>query len=308
MNEFQSNLLLEKIYIKNLDINFTSWKNQSLKILSWNIERGFHPDQIAAAIQSVNPDIAALQEVDWGNERTEHKDVLEIIAHKTNMRGYFGIEFFEIDTPFRSRRMAGGGVHGNAILTKIEPESVYRIELPRVMDWETPPPGGEKFSNIEKRIGARFALCADFLLGPTNLTVCSTHFEDKLGGVKGRIHQLTHLIEQLDNRTPKEGGIVVAGDLNTLDNWLTRLIGMTTKGDSHGKPSQIPECGWWKSRVLPETGFQDPFACKDWTVKLGFLYHQKLDWILVKHAEIRDQGIGALTYSDHKHLWVEIAL
>src|SRR5438270_39245 len=73
LNEFQQQLSLDQIYVKNESISVGHIKdNDKLKILTWNIERGADPDALAAYINQVRPDIVCLQEVDWGNQRTNY--------------------------------------------------------------------------------------------------------------------------------------------------------------------------------------------------------------------------------------------
>lgn len=82
------------------------------RILSWNIGRGYDPERIGATIAAIAPDIACLQEVDWGCARTDGRDVLRVLAERTGMLGLSGIEFIEVNTPSRPRLLAGGGVTG----------------------------------------------------------------------------------------------------------------------------------------------------------------------------------------------------
>ncbi len=304
-NEFQNGLDIDVVYEKN-ESELNLYTKQPLRILNWNIERGYSPEQLIRYIKSVKPDVVCLQEVDWGNERTGHKDVLEIIAQETGMMGYFGIEFFEIATPYRDDRMAGGGVHGNAILTKIKPVSVYRVELPIKFDWEKPPHEKEKIARTEKRIGSRFALCVDFQAADSLLTVCSVHLEDKKGGVDGRLDQFHALMKAVDKNINQPHAFVIAGDMNTLDNWLARLFGLSHKKESAQKPWNVSESVWWMKHVLPATEYRDPFTSKDWTLKKTWLYKEKLDWMLVRHAKVTKQGIGDFNSSDHRPIWIDI--
>jgi hypothetical protein len=97
LNEFQKKLSLDKIYVKNESQSLDNIENNDkLKILTWNIERGANPDALAAYINQVEPDVVCLQEVDWGNQRTNNVDVLNRIARSTSMWGFFSVEFFEI--------------------------------------------------------------------------------------------------------------------------------------------------------------------------------------------------------------------
>ena len=173
-------------------------------------------------------------------------------------------------------------------------------------DWEHPPAKKKKVARHEKRIGARFALCADFQTQDSLLTVCTTHFEDKVGGVDGRVAQLNSLVQALDSPSTPERTQIIAGDMNTLDNWLARLWGVSKKQEGKKKPWRVSECQWWRTAVLPKTEYLDPFTCKDWTLAKTRLYRQKLDWILVQNAKVVSKGMGDFNSSDHRPLWVNI--
>ena len=224
LNEFQEKLSLDEIYVKNESLKLDSIEDHDkLKILTWNIERGANPDALAAYINQVEPDVVCLQEVDWGNQRTKNVDVLSRIARSTSMLGLFSVEFFEIQTPDRPKELAGGGVHGNAILTRILPKRYFRIELPVAFDWVNPPESKREIVRREKRVGGRFALCVEFDYFGRSIIICSAHFEDKDGGIEGRFAQFKSLAETI-RRTTSEGAIsIIAGDFNTLENWMTSI-------------------------------------------------------------------------------------
>ena len=272
--------------------------------MSWNIERGYKPDTLVEYICQINPDIICLQEVDWGNERTSHLDILDYIARQTGMQGAFSPEFFELQTPHRTSKTAGGGVHGNAILSRLHFTSCYRIELPIIFDWENPPPHGERIAKREKRLGSRFALCAEIDCWQGKFTVCSTHLEDKGGQIDGRLSQLQHLIAELSSKTPGKKRII-AGDLNTIGNWLTHAFGITRSSSS--KPWYVSECQWWKKEVLLNSMYFDPFSCKNWTLRQGIFYREKLDWVLLDNQiQCLGYGIGDFNSSDHRPIWVDV--
>src|SRR5690349_16983126 len=95
LNEFQKELSVDEIYVKNASLRLSHVEDYDrLKILTWNIERGSHPDALAAYINQVEPDVVCLQEVDWGNQRTSNVDVLSRLADSTSMLGFLGVEFF----------------------------------------------------------------------------------------------------------------------------------------------------------------------------------------------------------------------
>jgi endonuclease/exonuclease/phosphatase family metal-dependent hydrolase len=309
LNEFQKSLALDQIYVKNEPLVLDNIEDyDKLKILTWNIERGANPDVLAAYINQVEPDIVCLQEVDWGNQRTKNIDVLDRIAHLTSMLGLFSVEFFEIQTPQRPKKFAGGGVHGNAILTRISPKKYFRIELPVAFDWVNAPEAKKKIARREKRIGTRFALCVEFDYFGRSIIICSTHFEDKDGGIEGRFAQFKSLEESVHSITSENPTTIIAGDFNSIENWITSLTRNYQNATSLRKPWYISECRWWKKQLLPITGYIDPFTCKRWTYQRWMIYREKLDWIAVHNCQVLKQGIGDFHTSDHRPLWAQIRL
>lgn len=309
LNEFQKKLSLDQIYVKNESVSVDRIEDYSnLKILTWNIERGYYPEALTAYINQVKPDIVCLQEVDWANQRTGNVDVLGRLARSTSMLGFLGVEFFEIQTPQRPKELAGGGIHGNAILTRFLPKKYFRIELPVAFDWANTTGYRKEIARREKREGARFALCIEFDYFGRPIIVCSTHLEDKDGGIRGRFAQFKSLAERIRRTTSEDAISIVTGDFNTLENWMTAVTGRHQHPNLLGKSWYASECRWWKNCLLPEVGYADPFSCKDWTYKRWMLYREKLDWIAVRNCQVLQQGVGDFNTSDHRPLWAEIKL
>lgn len=309
LNEFQKELSRDKIYVKNESLILGSIEDSDeLKILTWNIERGANADALAAYINQVEPDVVCLQEVDWGNHRTKNIDVLSRIARSTAMLGLFSVEFFEIQTPSRLKELAGGGVQGNAILTRVLPKKYFRIELPIAFDWVNAPESKKEIVRREKREGARFALCVEFDYFGRPIIICSVHFEDKDGGLEGRFAQFKSLAETIRGTTSESDVSILAGDFNTLENWMTSVTRGYQNSTSLGKPWYISECRWWKDCLLPETGYVDPFTCKNWTYKRWIIYREKLDWIAVRNCRVLQKGVGGFNTSDHRPIWTQIKL
>lgn len=228
------------------------------------------------------------------------------------MLGFFGVEFFEVETLHRPRELVGGGVQGNAILTRVLPKRYFRIELPVAFDWVNAPESKKEIVRREKRVGARFVLCVEFDYFGRPIIICSTHFEDKDGGVEGRFAQFTTLADTIRRGTSDSTISIIAGDFNSLENWITSLTRtyQSSKPNSKSfiKPWHISECRWWKEQLLSETGYTDPFTCKIWTYKRSMIYREKLDWIAVRNCQVLKQGVGGFNTSDHRPLWAQIKL
>jgi endonuclease/exonuclease/phosphatase family metal-dependent hydrolase len=309
LNEFQKKLSVDEVYLKNSSQRLSDIEDYDrLKVLTWNIERGSNLDVLAAYINQIEPDVVCLQEVDWSNQRTSNVDVLSRLAHSTSMQGFLGVEFFEIETSHRPAKLAGGGIQGNAILTRILPKRYFRIELPIAFDWVNPPESKNRIVQREKRQGARFALCVEFDYHGRSIVICSTHLEDKDGGVQGRFAQFKSIAEVIPTITSRDAKSIIAGDFNSLENWITRITRSDQTSKSLNKPCYVRECRWWKEHLLPETGYTDPFNCTDWTHRRWIIYREKLDWIAVRNCQVLRKGVGDFTTSDHRPLWVEIKL
>jgi len=316
LTAFQRTLELDRVYAKRptqpLARRAPGWP---LRILAWNIGRGVAPGRIADTIRDLQPDIACLQEVDWGNRRTGARDVLQILAERTGMLGLYGIEFLEVPSPDRAPRLAGGGATGNALLCRMEPSACFRIELPAAVDWEHGaedqklPPRVRARIRRERRIGRRFALAAELEIGGARLTVASVHFEDKLGGPSGRFRQFQAVVEAIDARRGNSAAtVVVAGDFNTFDSAVARLVTPDTDATALGRPTGTSEAAWWKRTLLPPTGFADPFPVAAWTFRVAPVFRAKLDWITVRNGSVRDCGSGLFASSDHRPIWADVEL
>jgi hypothetical protein len=64
----------------------------SLRIIQWNIERGYKLDAIIEELKALSADIIILQEIDIYCERSQWKDVGEEIAQALNMNYAFVAE------------------------------------------------------------------------------------------------------------------------------------------------------------------------------------------------------------------------
>jgi endonuclease/exonuclease/phosphatase family metal-dependent hydrolase len=301
LTEFQRLLERDRLYTKLPRQKSSRPSSEgTLRIMSWNIGRGYDPKRIADAISALSPDIVCLQEVDWNNDRTDRCDVLQFLAERTNMFGIFGAEFLELQIHGRTRRSAGGGVIGNALLCRTPPTTTFRVELPAILDWEHGVDNGSLPQQVrrrlrrERRIGGRFGLAAEFSVGGTRLLVCSVHFEDKFGGVSGRFEQYQSVLDAIDVRDrTATSTLVVAGDFNTFDSELARLVMPDTDATALGRPNGVTEAEWWKRHLLPSTGFVDPFAADAWTFQIPVVFRAKLDWITLRNGTVRNCGIGS---------------
>lgn len=104
---------------------------QTLRVLTYNIHHGegtdkvFDYDRLAGVIKRLEPDIVALQEVDWGTERASGADQAKLLARLCRMHYTFGQAM-----PYQ------GGQYGEAILSRFPIEKTVVHPLPYQLDLE----------------------------------------------------------------------------------------------------------------------------------------------------------------------------
>ena len=165
----------------------TSKPTKPITVLSYNIHHGAGMDtildleRIARVINSVSPDIVALQEVDINTERNGNINQMEVLGKLTNMNFVFGKSMDFND-----------GQYGNGILTKF-PVKSHKVH---------PLPGEEP----------RSALAAIIKIEEeTEIVLISTHLSTQ---EKNRLESLQPIEDILKDY--KQLPLIFAGDLNAV--------------------------------------------------------------------------------------------
>jgi len=160
-----------------------------VKILSYNIYHGANAhggsnlEAIGRIIDTLQPDLVALQEVDKQTTRVQGKDLTAILSSLTGMEGIFG----------KAMDYAGGG-YGEAILSRYPILKTRNHPLPHA-------PNAEPRSALEVRVA---------LPNRREILFVGTHL-DHLRTDQNRIDQVQQINDlYLDGSLP----IILAGDLN----------------------------------------------------------------------------------------------
>ncbi|OMJ22976.1 hypothetical protein AYI70_g2544 [Smittium culicis] len=111
-----------------------------LTAISWNIERGYKLDGIIEQLAKLDADIICLQELDLFNERSGGTNQFNILCEKLGLLGCYVTEFIELKSDMRSKHQQGGGVHGNAILSKFNMVATSRQHDCQPVDWNNDGP------------------------------------------------------------------------------------------------------------------------------------------------------------------------
>ncbi len=166
---------------------------QTIRLLTYNIHHARNEsgvvdiDGLAAYIDSLHPDVVALQEVDSVCRRSGNMDIAAELGKRTGMYYYFG-KAMEYD----------GGGYGEALLSRLPIENIRTIRLPVLNDKDREPRAA-----IEAGIRLPGGLIIGFVA--THLD----HVEDEAD----RLLQARFLAERLRYQNIP---YIIAGDLNAL--------------------------------------------------------------------------------------------
>lgn len=264
-----------------------------MKIVSWNIERGYRPDGICALLSGLEADVYLLTELDRGNRRTGGVDMFALLSERLGMPGRFAQEFEELESVWRRlipKGGPGGGVHGNAVFSRL-PISGYReLRLPTEppLHWD----GGTIVPELfEPRRGSRVAQVFELELDGRPVTFLNTHLENWRCGWPLRRRQLEAAMTLLDGRAR-----IVAGDFNCLEGILSTWAG----GSPVNREVRLVR------EFLAERGLRDPWLDTDYT-SFNFRTRAKLDWLCLSAGlEVVEKRNLRTELSDHNCLSVRV--
>src|SRR5215471_18707201 len=180
----------------------------SIRVVSWNINRGMQLSEILAFLTETSADLILLQEVDVNARRTHRRNIAQEIAQTLQMNYVFGCEFEELTQGDHNLP----AYHGQATLSRL-PLSTSRILRFHMQSgfwrprWFIP-----KIQKAQRRVGARMALITQINWAERPLIVYNLHLEGR-GDNALRRSQLTQVLEdarQYVSETP----VVIAGDFN----------------------------------------------------------------------------------------------
>ncbi|KAJ2851724.1 hypothetical protein IWW36_000869 [Coemansia brasiliensis] len=306
-----------------------------LRVLQWNIERGYQLDKVLKILKQVDADILCLQELDINNERSGKQNHVEIIAQQLQLNAACVIEFQELQSPCRTPAQQGGGLHGNAVFSKYQME--YRvIKHYDAYDW---PRDGMLLG--EPRLGGRYTLAARvYVPGRPPLLAYSAHFEC-FTGIIGRTLQLCDLLEDSTRQVSSTPHQLVCGDFNTFAHSLARFSPRYAHGWYRFRTLGMSEPEWWIENILSwyksdgpvnkqvgrglpgnlrftrkataalvNPGWWDPFdPVKDITISnhAGFMT-AKADWLFVRQFRVVRHWMANCNFaaSDHRCLVLDV--
>ncbi len=277
----------------------------TVSVAAWNLERCLFPQDSAALLAPLAPDIVLLSEVDHGMARTGQRHTTEEIAEALGMAYAFGVEFYEMglgsptERPFCQDAENLYGWHGNAILARAPFQKLTMVRLDDHGHWFA---SDELDADPEQpRVGGRMALLAVVETDGGPLCVASTHLESN-ANADHRAAQFHLLLDAVDGFAP-DMPVLIGGDLNTGNH-------------------MPPDFDWRGETLFDQAlarGYNWDFTPEGDTTRASLITphpsrKMKLDWIGGRGLSPMDTAlIPALSpqgrpLSDHDPVWCRAAL
>ncbi|MGJ8597797.1 endonuclease/exonuclease/phosphatase family protein [Sulfitobacter sp.] len=274
-------------------------------VAAWNVERCLFPEDTAAHLSTIVPDIVLLSEVDHGMARTSQRHTTEVMAAQLSMTYAFGVEFHELDLGGETERVFctddfnALGWHGNAILSSVPFIKTALIRLDDHGHWFAS--DGNTVDSQQLRLGGRMAIAAIIPTESGPLCVVSTHLESNADAAH-RQTQLRILLDAIDAFAP-DMPVLIGGDLNTGNH--------------------LPPDFDWRNETLftlaRTRGYSWEFTAAGNTTRPSLItLHpdrvMKLDWFAGRNLSKEECGVLNSTMadgkplSDHDCVWCKVNL
>jgi endonuclease/exonuclease/phosphatase family metal-dependent hydrolase len=241
-------------------ISIAPAQKETLRVLSWNIERGKQLDEIINFLKSDSElsqtDVILAIECDNGMGRTANRNVTKELAEAIGMNYCFVPSYLvlgkgaEGETSHKEANTTA--LHGTSILSKHPILEAKGVKVPPVK---------EVFHSKEKRLGTKKGLVAKIQVGEQTVSLGAIHV-DLTSTMQDRANQLAALIDAL----PKADIQLIGGDFNCSTFELRKkgklLIQCINKYFTLGYKGAIPHY------MTPELKFDKPMF--DQLLKNGF--------------------------------------
>jgi len=273
-----------------------------ITVAAWNVERCLFPEETAAHLGPITPDIVLLSEVDCGMARTAQRHTTEEVARALGMTYAFGVEFHELDLGGPTERafctddFNTTGWHGNAVLSSVPFERTALIRLDDHGHWFTPESGAA--DPEQPRVGGRMAIAAVVPTERGPICVVSTHLESNSAADHRQV-QFEILLQEIDAFAPGMP-VLIGGDLNT-GNHLP------------------PDFDWRRETLFAlaeDQGYSWAFTAEGDTTRPSLITphpdrKMKLDWLAGRGFTPIDKGVlssisaTGTPLSDHDCVWTK---
>ena len=256
---------------------------ETIRIVSWNINRGLRLNSVIEFLEWAAADLILLQEADRNARRTHGRNVAREIAQALAMNYVFGCEFQEL----AQGQNGTPAYHGQATLSRLPLSQSRILRFQRQSSFWHPRWYIPRIRPFQRRLGGRIALMSCVDLPGKKLVVYNAHLESR-GSDSLRCSQLEELLEDL-SRHAADVQVIVAGDFNV---------------DLRLEPAAL---------AIDKSGLSSPFArisSLATSVPSPFNGSRTIDWILTKGPLIASEPKlhDAIRASDHYPLSLTLRL
>jgi endonuclease/exonuclease/phosphatase family metal-dependent hydrolase len=180
----------------------------TLRIVSWNINRGLRVDEVISFLAESAADLILLQEVDLNARRTGYRNIARDIAQALQMNYVFGCEFEELG----QRNHASPAFHGQATLSRLPLSDTQILRFCRQSSFWHPRWFIPTWQFLQRRLGGRMALVSKVAAQGRTLHVYNAHLESR-GSDELRCTQLLEIMTHMQECSAKTP-VLIAGDFN----------------------------------------------------------------------------------------------
>ena len=252
----------------------------SVKVVSWNIDRGSKLRRVIEFLAGEKADIVLLQEADLNARRTQHLNVAREIAQKLAMNYVFGREFQELTQGSKN----SPAYHGQATLSRWPLSNSRIIRFQKQSHFWHPHWFLPEVPPFQERLGGRLALVSDANIAGNTIATYNIHLESR-GDDPLRFAQLEEVLED-SKRNTSNTAVLLTGDFN-MD---------VSQGHAAG--------------AISRAQFQDAFANHHQPTTPGsFLEHGRvIDWIFTRGRvrSIKPLVHRSVSASDHYPLSINV--
>ncbi|KAG0036945.1 hypothetical protein BGZ82_003428 [Podila clonocystis] len=272
-----------------------------IRCLQWNIERNYKAKEIIDTLTQLDADILCIQEIDIGCHRSGHErdHFLEICASQ-GLYGGFVPEFWELEHAGRKDRDQGGGVHGNAILSRW-PINGFRVldHVHHAYEWER---DGLKLN--EPRLGRRLTIVAD-IQTPSGPLLCYCAHLEVFTGIVGRISALSDILADSELYSDRYPYQILFGDLNTISHSIARLAKTISTDQYRIGSVGSQEAEWWDCNLwswhVHDGEFNLALATGGWS------WLRRLGFLGIGIGVTGQKGLSGYWHSDKKYThWLKV--
>lgn len=187
---------------------FSCDRSASIRVVSWNINRGVRLAEVIAFLSKSEADLILLQETDVNARRTARRNIPREIAQSLGMNYVFGREFEELAQGSR----AMPAYHGQVTLSRFLLSDAYILRFRSQSGFWRPRPYIPRLACLQRRMGSRMALVCEVLADRRKLIACNVHLESR-GNSALRTAQLVETLDDVGRFAPK-APVLIAGDFN----------------------------------------------------------------------------------------------